>query len=63
MADTISQQTDTIIINNIQEVPPEIQEIILKHVYRKIIKKRLTLGWNKVHDERLGAACCLCYIV
>ena len=37
----------------IQNLPPELREIIYKHYLAKKLKEREALGWNLVHNELL----------
>ena len=37
----------------IQNLPPELREIIYKHYLTIKLKEREVLGWNQVHDELL----------
>ena len=41
------------IIEAIQNLPPELREIIYKHYLTIKLKEREVLGWNQVHDELL----------
>ena len=41
----------------IQNLPPELREIIYKHYLAIKLKEREVLGWNLVHNELLS--CCL----
>ena len=41
------------VIEAIQNLPPELREIIYKHYLAIKLKEREVLGWNLVHDELL----------
>ena len=41
------------VIEAIQNLPPELCEIIYKHYLAIKLKEREALGWNLVHDELL----------
>ena len=41
------------VIEAIQNLPPELREIIFKHFLAIKLKDREALGWNQVHNELL----------
>ena len=47
------------VIEAIQNLPPELREIIYKHFLTIKLKEQEALGWNLVHDELLIQPFCL----